>query len=226
MDWDKEKDNFYNFIIENRVVGFFDEALTLKSGRKSYWYVNWRTVAEDVFLLDKVSNFLLSFVEHLNLKPNCFYGVPEGATKLGIITQYKWAFQDEKIKPGKYVLSMGRGKPKDHGAPKDKYFLGIPQGKVILVEDTTTTGSSMLKAIDDLMDNKVNIIAAIGLTNRNEVRDDGNTVEEAIKKKGIQYYAMSNAIDLIPQLHPNEAISNHLETYFKKYGTREIKFFD
>lgn len=226
MDWEKEKDNFYNFIIENRVIGFFDEALTLKSGRKSYWYVNWRTVAEDVFLLDRVSNFLLSFVEHLNLKPNCFYGVPEGATKLGIITQYKWAFQDEKIKPGKYVLSMGRGKPKDHGAPKDKYFLGIPQGKVILVEDTTTTGSSMLKAIDDLMDNKANIIATIGLTNRNEVRDDGNTVEEAIKKKEIPYYAMSNAIDLIPQLHPNETISNHIKTYFKKYGTREIKFFN
>ena len=224
MKWEKEK--FYDFIVENNVIGFFHEPLELKSGRKSYFYVNWRNIAEDVYLIDKLSDFLISFVEKFSLKPDCFYGVPEGATKMGIITQYKWAFQDEKIKPGKYVLSMGRGKPKDHGAPKDKYFLGIPQGKVILVEDTTTTGSSMLKAIDDLMDNKVNIIAAIGLTNRNEVRDDGNTVEEAIKKKGIQYYAMSNAIDLIPQLHPNEAISNHLETYFKKYGTREIKFFD
>jgi orotate phosphoribosyltransferase len=224
MDWEKEKDNFNKFIIENNVIGFFDELLTLKSGRKSYWYVNWRTVAEDVFLLDKVSDFLLSFVKHLNLKPDCFYGVPEGATKLGIITQYKWAFKDKKIKPGKYVLSMGRGKPKDHGAPKDKYFLGIPKGKVILVEDTTTTGSSMLKAIDDLVDNNVNIIAAIGLTNRNEIRDDGNTVEEAIQKKRIQYYAMSNAIDLLPKLHPNKTISNHIEAYFKKYGTSEIKF--
>ena len=92
------------------------------------------------------------------------------------------------------------------------------------MEDTTTTGSSMLKAIDDLMDNKVNIIAAIGLTNRNEIRDDGNTVEEAIKQKNVQYFAMSNAIDLIPRLNPNPAISNHIKDYFKKYGTREIKF--
>ncbi|NVM17825.1 MAG: hypothetical protein HWN80_08915 [Candidatus Lokiarchaeota archaeon] len=224
MSWETERNNFYDFIIENKVIGFFDEPLTLKSGRKSYWYVNWRTIAEDVFLLDRVSDFLLSFVNYLNLIPDCFYGVPEGATKLGVITQYKWAFHDKKIEPGKYVLSMGRGKPKDHGELKDKYFLGIPKGKVILVEDTTTTGSSMLKAIDDLIDNKVNIIAAIGLTNRNEIRDDGNTVEDAIKKKNVQYYAMSNAIDIIPKLNPNPTVSNHIKDYFKKYGTRKITF--
>ena len=222
MSWEQEKHRFFDFIVENNVIGFFDDPLTLKSGRKSYWYVNWRTVAEDVYLLDKVSDYLLSFVKHLNFKPNCFYGVPEGATKLGIISQYKWAFSDKNIKPGKYMLSMGRGKPKDHGALKDKYFLGIPKGKVILIEDTTTTGSSMLKTIDDLVDNKVNIIAAIGLTNRNEIRDDGNTVAEAIKKKKVQYYAMSNAIDLIPKLNPNPTVSNHIKSYFEKYGTRKI----
>ena len=224
MSWETEKDNFYDFIIKNNVVGFFNEPITLKSGRKSYWYVNWRTIAEDVYLLDKVSNFLLLFVKHLNLVPNCFYGVPEGATKLGVITQYKWAFNDKNIQPGKYVLSMGRGKPKDHGELKDKFFLGIPKGKIILLEDTTTTGGSMLKAIDDLLKNKVNIIAAIGLTNRNEIRDDGNTVEEAIKKKKVQYYAMSNAIDLLPKLNPNSTITNHIKDYFKKYGESEIKF--
>ena len=224
MSWETEKDNFYDFIIKNNVVGFFKEPITLKSGRKSYWYVNWRTIAEDVYMLDKVSNFLLLFVKHLNLEPNCFYGVPEGATKLGVITQYKWAFSDKNIQPGKYVLSMGRGKPKDHGELKDKFFLGIPKGKVILLEDTTTTGGSMLNTIDDLIKNKVNIIAAIGLTNRNEIRDDGNTVEEAIKKKKVQYHAMSNAIDLLPKLNPNSTIINHIENYFKKYGVSEIKF--
>ena len=118
MSWETEKDNFYDFIIKNNVVGFFNEPITLKSGRKSYWYVNWRNIAEDVYLLDKASNFLLLFVKYLNLEPNCFYGVPEGATKLGVITQYKWAFNDKNIQPGKYILSMGRGKPKDHGELK------------------------------------------------------------------------------------------------------------
>jgi len=224
MSWELEKNNFYNFIIKNKVIGFFNEPITLKSGRKSYWYVNWRTVAEDVFLLNTVSDYLLLFVKHLNLEPDCFYGVPEGATKLGIITQFKWAFNDKNIQPGKYVLSMGRGKPKDHGELKDKFFLGIPKGKVILLEDTTTTGGSMLKAIDDLVKNKVNIIAAIGLTNRNEIRDDGFTVEEALNNKGVQYYSMSNAIDLLPLLKLNPIIATHIKNYFKKYGKKEINF--
>ncbi len=224
MSWELEKNNFYNFIIKNRVIGFFDEPITLKSGRKSYWYVNWRTVAEDVFLLNSVSDYLLLFVKHLNLKPDCFYGVPEGATKLGIITQYKWAFKDKKIKSGMYTLSMGRGKPKEHGDLKDKFFLGVPKGNVILVEDTTTTGGSMLHTIDDLAKINVNIIAAIGLTNRNEVRDDGFTVEEALNNKDVKYFSMSDAIDILPKLKLNPIVITHIENYFKKYGKKEIKF--
>ncbi len=224
MSWELEQNNFNNFIFNNKVIGFFNEPITLKSGRKSYWYVNWRTVAEDVFLLNAVSDYVLLFVKYLNLKPDLFYGVPEGATKLGIITQYKWAFKDKKIKPGKYTLSMGRGKPKEHGELKDKFFLGIPKGNVILLEDTTTTGGSMLRTIDDLAKINVNIIAAIGLTNRNEIRDDGFTVEEAIKNEGVQYYSMSDAIDLLPKLKPNPIIASHIENYFKKYGKKEIKF--
>lgn len=223
MSWDLEQNNFNNFIIKNRVIGFFDEPITLKSGRKSYWYVNWRTVAEDVFLLNMVSDYLLLFIKHLNLIPDCFYGVPEGATKLGIITQYKWAFKDKKINPGMYTLSMGRGKPKDHGELKDRFFLGLPKGNVILVEDTTTTGGSMLQTIDNLTKFNVKIIAAIGLTNRNEIRDDGFTVGEALNNKGVQYYSMSNAIELLPKLDFNPIIATHIENYFKKYGQKEIK---
>ena len=224
MSWELEQNNFYDFIINNKVIGFFNEPITLKSGRKSYWYVNWRTVAEDVFLLNTVSDYLLLFVKYLNLKPDLFYGVPEGATKLGIITQYKWAFKDKKIKPGMYTLSMGRGKPKEHGELKDKFFLGIPKGNVIMLEDTTTTGGSMLQTIDDLTKYNVNIIAAIGLTNRNEIRDDGFTVEEALKNEGVRYYSMSSAIDLLPKLKPNPIVATHIENYFKKYGKKEIKF--
>ncbi len=224
MSWESEKKNFYDFIIQNNVIGFFNEPITLKSGRKSYWYINWRNIAEDVFLLDILTDFLISYVKHLKLKPDCFYGVPEGATKLGVITQYKWAISDNNLTPGKFILSMGRAKPKEHGDPKDKFFLGIPKGRVIVVEDTTTTGGSLLKTIDNLLDFNVNIIAAIGLTNRNELRDDGRTVEEAIKQKNIQYFAMSDAFDLLPNLNPNETIKSHIKNYFKKYGSKEIKF--
>lgn len=225
MNWQKEK--FYEFIIENNVIGFFKEPLKLKSGRLSYWYVNWRNVAEDVYLIDKLSDFIISFVKELDLNPDCFYGVPEGATKLGIITQYKWAKGQLNYKMGAYSLSMGRVKPKEHGDPKDKYFLGNPKGKVIIIEDVTTTGGSLLETIKFLSEIDIKIIAAIGLTNRNEIRDDNKSVEVIIEENDIKYYAMSNAIDLLPiafnKLKPGRKILEQIEEYFKKYGIKEIK---
>jgi len=227
MSWEKEKDSFYSFIIENEIIGFFKEPLKLKSGRLSYWYVNWRNISEDTFLLDKLADYLISFVESIGLNPDCFYGVPEGATKLGIITQYKWAKKQPNYTKGIYSLSMGRAKPKEHGDPKDKYYLGFPKGKTIVLEDTLTTGGSLIETIDQLLSFKVEIIAAIGLTDRNETRDDGKSVKEAIEEKNVKFYAMSNAFELLPKVYkkykPDIEVAKKIEKYFKKYGIYEIK---
>ena len=217
----------YKRQIKHNVIGFFKEPLKLKSGRISYWYVNWRNIAEDVYLIDNLSNYLINYVQYLGLNPDCFYGVPEGATKLGIIAQYKWAKMQNNYDQDVYSLSMGRGKPKQHGDPKDKFFLGVPKGKIIIVEDVTTTGGSLVDTIKKLSEISTQIIAAIGLTNRNEIRDDNKSVEEIIEEKGIKYYAMSNAIELLPitfkLLKPSKEITIHIEEYFKKYGKEEIK---
>lgn len=223
MKW--KKDDFYNFILKQRIIGFFQEPIKLKSGRYSSWYVNWRTVAEDVQSIDTLSDFVIAFVRSLGLKPDCYYGVPEGATKLGLVCQYKWAKSQPNYKKTDYILSMGRAQPKDHGDPKDRFFLGIPQGNVIILEDVTTTGNSLIETIERLNQIDVSIIAAIGLTNRNELREDKRTVDLAVKEKGVNYYAMSDAIDLIPSLKPNKIIAQKIEEYFKKYGSREIKIY-
>ena len=223
MDWLLAQ-KFNDFIIKNNIVGFFEEPLKLKSGRMSYWYINWRNVAQDVYLIDQLTDYLLSFVDYLNLDLTCFYGVPEGATKLGIITQLKWAKLQDDFLPNNYTLPMGRGKPKEHGDPNDKYFLGIPRGKVVILEDTTTTGESLLDCINSLDKVNVKIIAAIVLTDRNEYRDDKRTVEDLIAALGIKYYAMSNATEILPRLNPNDHIAKKIEEYFKIYGTKSIYF--
>ncbi len=221
------QEKFNQFILENNIVGFFKEPITLKSGRLSYWYVNWRNVAEDVFLLDQLTDYVTAFIEDQNLQPDCFYGVPEGATKLGIITQYKWAKNSQNYGLGSHVLPMGRGKPKDHGEPKDRFFLGQPKGKVVILEDVTTTGSSLLETIDNLTQAKSQIIAAIGLTNRMELRDDGKSVKEAVEAKGVAYLQMSNALELLPlvyeKLKPGEETAKKVEEEFQKCGVKELK---
>jgi len=223
----KCKEDFYQFIIDNDVIGIFDKPIKLKSGRLSYFYVNWRDISSNVFLIDKLTEYILLFVEELNFKPDSFIAVPEGATKLGLLTQYKWARRQKDFKKRNYILSMARGKIKKHGEPKDKVFLGVPQGNVVILEDVTTTGESLLKLIKQLLELDVKIIATISLTDRNELRPDGKTIEEILNQSDISYYAMSNAVDLLPRVYKkyniDKSIAKKVEKYFEKYGVNRLK---
>src|SRR3989344_2596417 len=221
------QEEFNRFVLDNGVIGFFDQPIKLKSGRMSNWYVNWRNVAEDVFLLDQLTDYVIAFTRDLSLEPDCFYGVPEGATKFAVLTQYKWAKESPAYAPHSHALPMGRGKPKEHGAPKDKYFVGEPRGKTVVLEDVTTTGGSLLTAIDRLTESDIPIIAAFGLTNRMELRDDGQSVQTAVGSRNVQYHALSSALQLLPEayqrLHPGEQIARAIEEEFEKYGVERIK---
>jgi orotate phosphoribosyltransferase-like protein len=35
-------------------------------------------------------------------------------------------------------------------APKDKFFVGVPKGKTIVIEDVTTTGGSLIETLNGL----------------------------------------------------------------------------
>lgn len=220
---------FIDFIIDNRVVGFFDAPVTLKSGRTSNWYVNWRTVSGDVFLLDRLADFLIDFAVDSGFALDAFFGVPEGASKLGVLATYKWAISRDDFAKGRYALPMGRGKPKEHGAPQDKYFLTPPAGRIVVVEDVTTTGGSLIGALDQLSQLDVEVLAAVGLTNRMELRDDGLSVADAIAKRGVRYLSLSDATDFLPEayraLSPGEAIGKSIEAEFSEYGVQPLRIF-
>ncbi len=222
------QESYNQFVLDNDVVGFFDEAVTLKSGRKSHWYVNWRKVVGDVFRTDELADHIIGFTRLLELEPDCFYGVPEGATKTAVITQYKWAQQSPGYSSGSHVLPMGRGKPKEgHGKPEDKYYVGAPSGKVIVVEDVTTTGGSLLGKIEELDElDDVEIIAALGLTNRCETTDEGLSVADAVKEAGVNYFSLTDAFQILPEAYvlqqPGKEIARHIEDEFAEYGVKEI----
>ena len=228
---------FNDFIINNDVIGFFEKPITLKSGRQSNWYVNWRTIASDVYRLDQLTDFIVAFTQTKLLErklcktPECFYGVPEGATKYAVLTQYKWAKQQSNYGPGSHVLAMGRSKPKEHGVPSDRFFIGAPAGATLVIEDTTTTGGSLLETLDKLIAADIEVIAAIGLTNRMERRDDGLSVAEAIAAKqsrgrSISYLNLSSATALLPQafkrLQPSLAIARAVEAEFREVGIEPL----
>ncbi|MEE9442176.1 MAG: hypothetical protein V3V99_05870 [candidate division Zixibacteria bacterium] len=219
--------DFDEFVAENGVYGFFEEAITLKSGRQSHFYANWRNVVEDAWLTEKLIGFVLEFIEDKSISVDTFYGVPEGATKLGILTQYTWAKKSSGFARGSHTLAMGRAKPKDHGAPKDKYFVGKPQGKTLVLEDATTTGGALINTLDFLIEAGVDVIGVISLTNRMEKRNDGMSVEEVFVQKGIPFYGMSSALDVLPivyeKLKPGIEIAKSIESEYEEYGVAKIR---
>ena len=222
----KQKE-FNEFAREKKVAGYYARPIELSSGRISHVYYNWRDVSNDIFDLETLSRHVLNFVDDRNLSPDCFFGVPEGATKLAFMTNYLWANRSLATLEN-YVLPMGRGKVKLHGEPKDRYFIGEPRGNTIILEDVTTTGSSLLEWIANLRElNGVNVIAAISLTNRMELTpisgkdeqkiidafaityeratgksyDQAMSVKEAISHTGIPFYWVSTGQELLANIN-------------------------
>lgn len=217
---------FDRFVLDNNAIGFFEKPLTLKSGRQSHFYVNWRTVVSDVWLTEKLVGFVTDFVRAHRIPVDTFYGVPEGATKLGVLTQYTWARNSSDYSSGSHTLAMGRAKPKDHGAPQDKYFVGAPSGRVAVLEDTTTTGGALITTLEFLRDSGVDVTAVIILTDRMEKRDDGLSVRQAIEEKGFEYYSLSRAPELLPELarrlQPTAEVVAAIEDEYNNYGVQPV----
>ena len=194
--------DFNNFIIKNKIISLSENPFTLKSGQKSHLYINWRHITNDVALLEICAHYIIEFCETHNLKPDCFYGVPEGATKIGILTQYLWA-KKQGSSPGSHRLSMGRVKPKEHGNPSDRFFVGEPEGNIILIEDVTTTGQSMLKTLDQLQALDKKVIACLALTNR-ESKQLKKTVSNEVTDRNTKYVYLSKAKELLITLNLKE----------------------
>lgn len=189
---------FAEFILDNDIIGFHEKPLTLKSGRQSHFYVNWRKASNDAFLLDKLTDFIANYVEEQKLSFDTLYGVPEGASKTAVITAFRLAKRSADFSEGSHIISMGRAKPKPHGDPSDKFFIGAPRGRTFVLEDTITTGLSLFQCLDQLKEAGVNVAGVLSLTDRSEVRDDGLTAAEFLEKNyKIPYYPMSKAPDLL-----------------------------
>jgi orotate phosphoribosyltransferase len=221
-----EQAEYNKFLIENKVIGFFEEPITLKSGRISPWYANCRDLLARVGLIDQLTDFVLAFSAEKGISADYFYGVPEGATKLAVILNYKKGKLDNNENQ---ALVIGRGKPKEHGDPKDRYFIGPVEenDRVIVIEDVTTTGGSLLDTIKHLQESNIEVVAAIGLVNRMEKRDDGKGVEQAVSELHVSYLAMGNSTELLPLARdvskPSDSVLEEVEKYFDQYGLEPLK---
>ena len=202
---------FQSFVVNNGIIGFFAEPITLKSGRKSNFYVNWRRATNDAFLLNILTDYIVEFLIKEELGQCSIYGVPEGATKTAVIAGLKIAQRSANFCSGSHTITMGRVKPKTHGSPEDSRYIGMPKGPTVVIEDTITTGGSLYQCLDQLRVDGVDVVAVLALTDRDEVDRDGKTFAENFSKsfgQRIRYLALSHAKELLSlafELNPPSA---------------------
>jgi len=229
MGFDEEA--FNKFILDNEILGIKEDRIPLKSGIKSYFYANWRNIT-DMTRLWEITTYIKHFLDSHGLNPNAIYGVPEGATKLGILASVRNGLSQPSEDMSNAHVYMGRGKTKEHGEPINKSFLGVPTGDIVVIEDVVTTGGSLLKEIKKLRElENCNIQTVVVLTDRLDRGGDGVAfLEQKLTEEGIPYFPMSYATDLIPEAFrrftpvskSKEKIGRALEEEVKEYNGVEL----
>jgi len=213
--------NFDTFLLKTGCVGFFDPPITLKSGRPGHFYFNFRNLVSTAALKNQLVELMGGYIRDNGLEPDYFIGVPEGATKLGLFLSDKY---------GKGKLPMGRGKPKAHGEPKDRNFIGpVEKGDhVVLLEDVTTTGGSLFRWVDKLYEVEAVIDCTLVIGNRLELTEDMRPVADVIIEKGTKYNAMTDASTLLlrafEEQKPGSKVGKRIEDYYDKFGAIKIKY--
>ncbi len=220
-----DQDALNSFIIDNGVIGFFPEGRTLKSGRFSYWYANCRNLASSVGRIDRTADFLIAFLAARSLVCDYVYGVPAGITGLATVVNYKRGMAGDR----EHRVVIGREKPKQHGDPRDRYFIGKvePGDRVVVIEDVTTTGGSMLKSLGALAEAGVEVAAVVSIVDRMERRDDGKSVAECVQQRGSVYHSMTDADQLIPlaiaRYRPDADFLRQFQQRYNQYALKTIE---
>lgn len=191
-----DQDSYDIFLIENGVIGFYEDPVTLRSGRLSYWYANFRTLLTDLTKIDKAAEFIYSFVLQQGVLPTNFFAVPEGAREF-VSSLNRILISDEFIP----VTNLRSGY-KSHGSFLDRYSIGSvsPWMKPILVEDVTTTGNSSTEYLMLLQELGVAPLALVSMLDRQERRSDGRSVKELVEDNyKVAYLPISNAERVLPR---------------------------
>ena len=191
MDFVKE---FSTFLFENKIIQFGD--FTLASGKKSSYYVDLRPVPSYPHdfrrMVKHLQNEITNNVSLENF--DSLVCVPTGELVIAS------ALAIETVKPLIYV----RSKPKDYGTSKSiegKIQEGM---KVVMVDDVTTTGGSVLNGIKSLKEANIKIEDAYVIVNRMEGAD------EALKEQGVTLHSLLNVLEITKALHEQNLIGDEI----------------
>ncbi|MDE1869759.1 MAG: hypothetical protein KGH71_02115 [Candidatus Micrarchaeota archaeon] len=160
--------SFNRSILTNNLVGFYEQPKELASGRVSNFFIRWKEMYNNYNLIKSTIKFTLGFINEMGLEPMSILGVPEGMNPFAASTQLSYIAGKSSMEQSKYTVASIRKIPKVHGHPLDKYFIGAPKEPIVLVEDVTTTGISVLQSMLHVKLAGLKVDFVVSLTDRME----------------------------------------------------------
>jgi orotate phosphoribosyltransferase len=155
---------------------------TLKSGRKSSWFIDSKQTVCRPEAMVLVAEALLSVIPP---EATAIGGLTMGADPVAFITAGVAATQGRSLK----AFSV-RKEVKDHGGGGRIAGALDPGDKVIVTEDTVTRGTSLLEAAHAIQEAGAEVILLVAVVDR------GGTAEAMAAAEGLTFRAILTAPDL------------------------------
>jgi orotate phosphoribosyltransferase len=160
-----------------------DGPFTLRSGAVSSWYIDAR---QTTFSGAGARAVGAAVLEEVGTDVSAVGGMTMGADPIAVATAI--AATDSGRIVGSFSI---RKEPKDHGTG-GRLVGPVGAGDVVVaLEDTTTTGSALMEAIDVLVESGVTVAKAVALVDRSN-----GVTQRRVEARGIEYVALVTPNDL------------------------------
>lgn len=161
----------------------FHGDFTLSSGKKASYYVDMRRLTLDHRAAPAIGRIMLDLIGDLD-------AVAVGGLTLGADPIANAVMHASVSTARPLDAFVVRKEPKDHGRGRQIEGADVAGKRVVVLEDTSTTGRSALKAVEALRREGAEVLAVAVIVDRK------TGAQQAIEKAGLQWSAAFDLDDL------------------------------
>jgi len=168
-------------LAEIRAKGVVHGRVTLSSGQRADWYIDLRRVLLDGAAAPLAGRVMLDLTKHLDF--SAVGGLTLGADPVAAAMMHAAAGTDRALDA--FIV---RKESKAHGLQRRIEGPDVAGKRVLAVEDTSTTGNSVLQAVDALIEAGAEVAGVAVVVDRG--------ARAAVERRGYPYLAAHDLGDL------------------------------
>jgi orotate phosphoribosyltransferase len=203
---------FIQLAIKKNVLKFGE--FTLKSGRISPYFFN-AGLFDDGESLSLLGEYFAQSLEQDGIEFDMLYG--PAYKGIPIATAISTAYY--KLYNRNIPVAFNRKEVKDHG--EGGVLIGAPlKGKVLIVDDVVSAGTSVRESIDIIQDNGATVAGiSVALDRQEKGQGELSAIGELQQQYGLKTVSIAGLNDLIVFLADDEEKLKMVKNYKDKYGS-------